>query len=71
MDTKLDWKQIENQAVTVGDLIRFAGDLCDDKDGSNAEYERALTELICDAAGLSMGFKESVAERIGLKCKVT
>jgi hypothetical protein len=55
--------------VSVGDLIRLARGLRDE-DGDNVEYERALAELICDAAGLSMGLKESVAERIGLKCKV-
>jgi hypothetical protein len=69
MDTELDWKRIEKRTVSVGDLIRLARGLRDE-DGDNVEYERALAELICDAAGLSMGLKESVAERIGLKCKV-
>jgi hypothetical protein len=70
MDTKLDWKRIEKRTISVGDLIKLAHDLRDE-DGSNVEYERGLVELVCDAAGLSMGFKESVAKRIGLKCKVT
>jgi hypothetical protein len=68
--TMLDWKRIEKRAVTVGDLIKLAGELCDDKDGSNPEYERALTELICDAAGLPMELKAEVGHRMGLKCSV-
>lgn len=69
MDTELDWKRIEKRTVSVGDLIKLARDLRDE-DGDNVEYERALAELVCDAAGLSMGWKEEVAGRIGLKCKV-
>jgi hypothetical protein len=69
MDTAINWKRIEKKTVSIGDLIRLARDLRDE-DGDNVEYERAMAELICDAAGLSMGFKVEVAQRIGLKCKV-
>lgn len=69
MITTHDWKRIEKRTVSVRDLIKLAHDLRDE-DGDNVEYERALAELVCDAAGLSMGFKKSVARRIGLKCKV-
>lgn len=66
---KLDWKKIEKQAVSVKTLIRLAYDLRDE-DGGNVEYERALAELVTDAAGLSMDYKGTVARRIGLKAKV-
>lgn len=66
---KLDWKAIESRQLSVGTLMKLASDL-KDEDGENAEYERALAELVTDAAGLSMDFKRAVAKRIGLKAKV-
>jgi hypothetical protein len=33
----------------------------------NAEYDRALVELVCEAAGLSMDYKEEVAENVGVE----
>lgn len=65
----LNWKTIEQRQITIGDLVRLARDLRDE-DGDNVEYERALAELVTDAAGLSMDCKTAVAERIGLACKV-
>jgi hypothetical protein len=70
MVVALDWKQIEKKTVSVGDLIKLARDLRDE-DGDNVEYERAMAELICDAAGLSMDMKGAIAKRIGLKCNVS
>lgn len=69
MKTMIDWKRVEKRAVSVADLIKLAHDLRDE-DGDNVEYERALAELVCDAAGLSMDCKTAIAKRIGLKCKV-
>lgn len=65
----IDWKKLEKKTVSIGDLIRLARDLRDE-DGDNVEYERALAELITDAAALSMEYKTDVANRIGLTCKV-
>lgn len=65
----INWKKLEQKTVSIGDLIRLARDLRDE-DGDNVEYERALAELITDAAALSMDHKTDVANRIGLACKV-
>jgi hypothetical protein len=65
----IDWKRIEKTTVSVGDLIRIARDLCDG-DGDNVEYQRALAELVCDAAGIPMALKAEVGHRMGLKCSV-
>jgi len=65
----LDWKDIQSRTVPVGTLIKLARDLRDE-DGENVEYERALAELVTDAAGLSMGFKRAVARKIGLKANI-
>lgn len=63
---KLDWKLIELRAVSVGTLMRLARNLSD-PDEENKEYARALVELIVQAAGLSMGDKQAIARRLGLK----
>lgn len=65
----LNWTEIESRAVSINTLLQLARDLRDE-DGDNAEYERALAELVTDAAGLSMDNKQAVAKRIGLKAKI-
>ena len=52
--------------VTVKDLIALAKGLKTEA-GSNPEYDRALVELIVDAAGLSMEDRYVVAAAIGIK----
>lgn len=66
---KLDWKAIKARTLTVGDLMKLAADLSSE-DGENVEYDRAIAELVTDAAGLSMDFKTVVAKKIGLKADV-
>ena len=51
------------RTVTIGELIQFAGWLASE-DGENGEYDRALAELITDAAGLDMISKDDVAGAI-------
>lgn len=60
--------------ITIRELIDLARGLMgpkeDRKDGGNPEYERALVELVTDAAGLPMDDKDLVAKEIGVDLKV-
>ena len=65
-----DWDKIKARMITVGDLIRLASGLKSEH-GENPEYDRALAELVTDAAGLSMASSRGAAARkIGLKIRV-
>ena len=56
----------QNKTVTVERLIKLARDLKSEH-GENSEYDRALVELVTDAAGLPMnGGKEQVARLLGI-----
>lgn len=65
----VDWKRVERRKVTMKYLMKLAGGLTSE-DGENREYNRALAELLTDAAGLSMDFKGEVARRAGIKDNV-
>lgn len=55
-------------SITIPELIEIARDLRGDPaDGENPEYERALVELIADAAGVGQDGKYLVALAIGIK----
>lgn len=57
----------ENRTVTIGRLMQLVRDLRSE-DAENSEYDRALVELVTDAAGLPMnGGKEVVADLLGIK----
>ena len=60
-----DWK---TGSITIKELIRLARGLIEPgSDCSNPEYERAMVELIVDAAGLPMDDRSLVARAIGVK----
>lgn len=50
--------------VNVRALIMIAGCLLSEPDDPNPEYDRALTELTCDAAGLPMKHLSTIEEMI-------
>jgi hypothetical protein len=53
-------------AVSIARLIKLARDL-KSEDGENPEYDRALVELITDAAGMTMEYgRPTIAEQIGI-----
>lgn len=52
--------------VSVKTLLDIAAGLVDEP-GANPEYERALAELITEAAGLSMDFKYIVGRAFGIR----
>ena len=45
--------------ITIAELLHIAAWLISE-DGENPEYDRALAELLCDAAGVSMDHKEEM-----------
>jgi hypothetical protein len=53
------------QTVTIKTLIELARDLIEE-DEPNEEYERALVELICNAAGVPMDVTGDIAVEIGV-----
>ena len=58
------------KTVTVSDLLELAMWL-KSPDGENPEYDRALVELVTDAAGLSMDDKDVIGQAIGVKQRFT
>jgi len=67
-----DWTAIRSRTITIGELMNLAAGLCTDPgDPPNVEYERAMAELVTDAAGLPMEWKVGMALRIGLKADIT
>jgi hypothetical protein len=56
---------ILDQQVSIGRLCELARGL-KSEDGENAEYDRALVELVTDAAGLAMESMGEIAARIGI-----
>lgn len=66
----LEWAGVPESlvygSVGIPTLVAIARDLRSE-DGENPEYDRALIELVCEAAGLSMDDRMSVAARIGVK----
>jgi hypothetical protein len=56
----------EDDVVAVSELIKLARGL-KSEEGENKEYDRALVELVTDAAGLSMDEKGKIAKKIGVK----
>lgn len=58
----------QNATVSIGKLIMLAQDLKSEH-GENPEYDRALVELITDAASLSMDLKHEVAKQLGVRLK--
>jgi hypothetical protein len=65
---EIDMEKILSRKISVKELVKLASDL--KSDGENPEYERALCELVTDAAGLSMDYKERIAREIGLKADI-
>ena len=59
-------RSILNQDISIGELIRIASELRSEN-GENPEYDRALCELITDAASLPMEMRQRIAEEIGIK----
>ena len=62
--SRRDWK---DGRVTIRELIKFARGLKSDTQGTNPEYDRALIEIIVDAAGLTMDDRDLVAKALGIK----
>lgn len=54
-----------NQTVTIQELIQLAQFL-KSEDGENGEYDRALLELVTDAARISQNDRTLVANLIGM-----
>ncbi len=52
--------------VRLGDLFEYARGLRSDPGSPNREYDRALVELVTDAAGLPMDAKSVVAAALGI-----
>lgn len=57
--------QKTRQQIKIADLITLAIQLKSEH-GENTEYDRALVELVTDAAGLSMEYKKQIAGLIGV-----
>lgn len=53
------------KAVTVKTLLDIARGLKSEH-SENPEYDRALCELICEAAGLSMEHVSAIASELGI-----
>jgi hypothetical protein len=66
MTTTVDW----DRKVSLKKLAELASRL-KSEDGENPEYDRALVELVTDAAGLPMTERRIVIERIGVKSEKT
>ncbi|MGI0148680.1 MAG: hypothetical protein ACREDF_04010 [Thermoplasmata archaeon] len=66
----MDWKKVMARRITVKELVQLARGLVEPNSDENPEYQRALAELVTDAARLSMDFKNEVARKIGLKAKI-
>ena len=61
-------KPDRNRELFLGQIIEIARGLKSD-DGENVEYDRALIELVCEAAGLPLGDTENrnaVADALGI-----
>jgi len=61
-------KKSRMRVLSVKELFNLATDLKSER-GENPEYDRALVELCCGAAGYPMDFKTEVAMELGIKLK--